>query len=276
MIKKSILLGAVALSFGIGSMAAAGPQRGFNLDRVEKVYDELPVEVQTQVDDYRETRQELRDTLKNDYLSALGEDATRDEQKAAIEQFREDYAEQISANRELAKVTFESVRENLPERPELPEEVQALVDQHKGAKSDLQTALKAHLATLPEGTSREDIKAAIAAFNEENADAIAANKDLGKEIRELVRDARGVGSELSAEFANRDVLSPELEGTRDRFRNSRQDMMRAVREGRESLEGLEGEEREAALEVIKEDIREDMKELRNKRRDRVKEQIGES
>lgn len=278
MMKKTIL-GIALLSLGVSSLLAAG--RGGDakdrFDRVDRIYNELPAEVQEQVDALKEARQSLRETLKTDYLGALGADATAAERAAAIAQYKEDYADEIAANRELAKETFESVKENLPDRPEVSEEVQALIDEQKAARAELKTALKARLATLPEGATRAEVKAAVQAFNAENAEAIAANKALRQEIRAMVKEANKADDSvaLTAEVVDREELSPELAKARNAFQNQRRELLANAKSERAMLRDLSADERAEALVQLRSELRDDLRDLKEARREFIKDQIGQ-
>ena len=225
---KKVILGIAVLSVGLGAnmYAAGGNSNGRgDLQRIEKIYDQLPEEVQEQVDTYKAERQELRDTLKG-LLADLGEEATAEEKEAAISQFKEDYADEIAARRDSAKETWEAVRENRPERserPELSEDVQALVDARNADKDALKEARRTAIADLGEDATREEKKAAIEAFNEANADALAALKELGQDVRDAVRAEReGAEEVVTVEEEAEDVSSGNEREPSDAMREARE------------------------------------------------------
>ncbi|MCH6256276.1 hypothetical protein MLD52_06935 [Puniceicoccaceae bacterium K14] len=255
MIKKT-LFGIVAFSLCSSQIFAADFGSNKNrVDRLEKIYDELPVEVQEQVEALKKARGSLRDVLKDDYLGGLGDGATADEKAAAIAQFKEDYADQIQSHRELASEAIEKIRENLPRRSEASREIRALVNEHKVAKSALKTTLRETLDVLPENATREEIKAAKQAFAEANSEAIAANKRLAQEIRELTKELKkerkASSVELSSKVVERSVLSPGLADARETFLEERSDFWSDYFEWSieswRNLSLLQGEEFEEAL-----------------------------
>ena len=90
-------------------------------------------------------------------IDALGDDASREDVKAAAEAFKADNKEAIEAQMAAGKALHEAIKENRPkrgeiERPEPPEEVKAKADAmraiHKtlgDARHDLPKALKKEL-----------------------------------------------------------------------------------------------------------------------------------
>ena len=156
-----------------------------------------------------------------------------------------------------------------PDRPEierahLPDEVREQFAAYKAERNALRTELRERIAEAGAETD-EERHAVVDAFREEFADQIAANRELGADIRAAIAEIRD----------GRDIP----DGVRDRVRQFRQDRADLQAERREfvaSLEGLTEEEREAAIQEFREDYRQrlhDLKEERRQLRDRVHENL---
>lgn len=144
-------------------------------------------EVQALIDAFRAEQMALREELKV-ILDAL-EAPTREDIGAASRAFREANADRIAAQRELSAQIREAISQNRPDRPrpEIPAEVQALMDAFRVKQAELEAA-RADLRTALEGATEEERAALLAAFR-------AAQRDRMEELKELrrqLREARGV------------------------------------------------------------------------------------
>ena len=152
---------------------------------------ELPDALQIQVDAFEAGQKALRDALKTK-IDALGDDATREDVKAAAEAFKADNKDAIEAQMAAGKALHEAIKENRPEhekvdRPEPPAAVKEKADAVRGfhqqlgkARHDLHKALK--------DASEEDRAAMIAAFKAAQKEHHQELKEAKKALREAIRD----------------------------------------------------------------------------------------
>ena len=135
------------------------------------------------------------------------------------------------------------------DRPPLPAELREKIVDFKTE----QHALRSELRTAIGDTTEAEKQAIVAAFREANAERIAAQRELGAEIRAEIRGDREVP-----------------DGFRDRvrdFRHDRRELQIDRREFVASLEGLSEEDRETAIQAFKEEYRERLHDLKEARRD---------
>ena len=152
---------------------------------------ELSGEVKTQLDGIKEKQEALHTELKEN-LSKLGEDATKEEIKAAAIEFKEANKERFEA----IKAEHEAIREDLkaarPERPvrpqiELSDELKAKVANLKDKREELHKAQKEMLNTLKDA-SKEERQAIIKEFKELNKAKHQEIKETAKAVKEEIRD----------------------------------------------------------------------------------------
>lgn len=110
--------GIVQPASGNGPGPGGGGPGGGEPMRMERL--ELPEDLQAQLDEVRDAREALLSDLKA--LLEANADATQEERKALVEQWRDDNADALAEQREAMQVVRQSIREwrleNRPERPE--------------------------------------------------------------------------------------------------------------------------------------------------------------
>ncbi|MGJ8637819.1 MAG: hypothetical protein ACSHYA_00375 [Opitutaceae bacterium] len=86
---------------------------------------------------------------------------------------------------------------------DISEETQLLIDEHKAEQEEIRAerkaAAEAFLETNPEAT-REEIRAVIEQWNEDNADRLADQQELRDEIKEDIKEAVALPEELQADI----------------------------------------------------------------------------
>lgn len=229
---------------------------------------ELPEDIQSDVDAFRAEQEALRSELEA-RLSEL-EDPTREDIQAERAAFREENLDRFEAQRELGQQIREDIRtwredEGIgmgpPERPELPEDLQADIDTHRAERQALREELRTVLNSL-EDDSPEAREEAIEAFREDNADRIAANRELGAQIREDVEAFREDNG-----LPTRGDLPPALREARRDIALERQEMRQVREQFRADLASAESEEERLALvQAHREAMREHRAEIRELRR----------
>lgn len=152
---------------------------------------ELSDDVKSQLDSIKEKQEALHSQLK-DSLAELGEDATKEEIKAAAKEFKEankEKFEAIKAEHEAIREDLKAARPDRPERPqvELSEELKVKVADLKEKREELHQAQKEMLSTLKDA-SKEERKAIIEQFKEDNKAKHQEIKETAKALKEEVRE----------------------------------------------------------------------------------------
>lgn len=232
------------------------------LTRVLENPDLVSEELQTQVEELQASLDAIREAWLTEYRP--GEDATAEEIKAAREAFQEAYAEDIEANKELRIAVMTELRAEYRDRvdsSEWSEKAKALYQEYNDGKQELAEAWASVRESLGEDATRADIVAARERFRVENADLIAAQKELAAQIRELIREKRG------GPAMGRGPYSDELRALRGDVANLRQQVRERSRQAREDMQGMSTEEREeyrrAVLDELK-DLHDDIKQTRRR------------
>jgi DNA repair exonuclease SbcCD ATPase subunit len=152
---------------------------------------ELSDDVKSQLDSIKEKQEALHSQLK-DSLAELGEDATKEEIKAAAKEFKEankEKFEAIKAEHEAIREDLKAARPDRPERPqiELSEELKGKVADLKEKREELHQAQKEMLSTLKDA-SKEERKVIIEQFKEDNKAKHKEIKETAKALKEEVRE----------------------------------------------------------------------------------------
>jgi len=274
---KNLAITACALLLGASFAQAqeTAPDADSLRDRLAEgpLLDRLPEDLASEVEAFRAERQQLRDTLRSEYLEPLGEDATAEERREAVEAFRGDFADEIAANREAARETLREVREVLPERPERPDiDIRDLIHKFRTTQKRLKAELRHRLAELPDDASREEVRRVMAEFKEEFADVIARQEELKQKIRELLAER---GDFVPEELPGAE-LSPEFRELAQKFRQERRALAQAHREARQRLRDLDPEERRAEAKLLRDELKADLDALKEQRRQLIRDRLDET
>lgn len=193
-------------------------------------------------------------------------EATREEVSAVVYGWNKENAELLAAHKELRE-RYKSTLD-LPDfargGSQPPVELKADIDAHRAEsarlKSGRRTAVSDFVEANPEAT-KEEIRAVIAAYNETNADEIAANRELGESIRVLLKEHGP-----KARPVKRSDARERFQSKRDRLKNKADE----YKEARKELRNLSPEERRAYFKENPESrnaAREALKDLMRKERE---------
>lgn len=154
------------------------PRREFREDRPRPIADKFPEELKQDIAAYRESKQALRAELR----AALEGIEDSDERQAAVEQFREDNADTIEAQKAAAAEIREAVQEfreenprpdveGLPTRDDVAERRQRFREQREVRRQERREFLESL-----EGLSEEERAAAIEAKKAEIRERIEQDR----------------------------------------------------------------------------------------------------
>jgi post-segregation antitoxin (ccd killing protein) len=229
------------------------------------VGNEIPEEIVLLHQEVKALRDALRDS-RQAVLEGLDEDATREERMEALETWRTENSEQIEEVRSLSEELRALVRENRPNGPwvDVPEEIVALREQLHAQRQVLAESRQQVIAGLGENPTDEEVRAAIEAWRETNADAIAEAQNLAEQLREWFRANRP--DRPGAAF------SPGMALRREAFRNNIREMQQNRMQLRTQLQNpdLTDPERQQIMATFREQQRELMQERKSlKRQQRI-------
>ncbi len=176
---------------------------GQNIDIQDNVA--VPEETKALIDEHKEEQAAIREDRRTvvDTLLAENPDASRDEVRAAIEEWNELNADRLEAQ----QVLREEIRADLQDVNGLPEAIRADIDAYRAESERLRqgrrAAVAAYKAANPDATPAEILEV-VEAYNLENAEGIVTNRQLGRDIRQTIRreirDNNSLPDELQAEI----------------------------------------------------------------------------
>ncbi len=152
---------------------------------------DLPVELRGQIDLYQDEKESLRNELRE--TLAILEDPTRDEIRESVQAFREENAERIASQHELAAEIREELKEIRGDRPlpphrrPLPPELEVRRDEFLAERQALQQERQEFFESIKDLTG-EERDAAIQAFREEQRQRLQEQKELRRDLREQIRE----------------------------------------------------------------------------------------
>ena len=150
---------------------------------------ELPDDIKADLDAIKEKKDALQAELKAT-LQNLGEDATQEQRKEAVESFKEANKErhqEIKAAYESIKGQIKESRPDRPERPELSDELKADLAEIKEKREALHEAQK-ELHQQLKNASADERKEMIAQFKKDNKDRHQEIKESTKALKEQIRE----------------------------------------------------------------------------------------
>ena len=202
-----------AILFGFTGLAMAQRGNG-NFDNARKAAEEalnkakeafkngrpeLPDEIQAQKDSYDEERRLLREALKAE-IAALGKDATRDQLKEVVANFKVVNAPLIEAQREAAEALRDAAKEardaQLENAPDKVKDLRNILSQSRQKKKAAHEALGRAIAAAE---TEEKRKALIDEHKAEQRDLHKQVRDELKKLREEIRNARNENDRRDAE-----------------------------------------------------------------------------
>ena len=148
------------------------------------------------------------------------------------------------------------------ERPELPAELQAKIDTLRQNSEKIRELTKAAVQAL-ENPTRDDIKAAMEQVKADNQELFDAQKTLGQEIKEAMK-------ELRPDRPEKPELSDEAKALREQHKAIMVQMAENQKELREALANASEEERQALHDAFREKqkvLADQLKELRQQIRE---------
>ena len=149
---------------------------------------ELSDTVKDSLAEIKADQQQLHDSMKAK-LADLGESASKEDMRDAIETFKAENKEKFDAIKqahEAIRESIESARPEKPERPELNAELKVKVEALKEKHEELHTARKELHKQLKEA-SKEEKQELITEFKETNKAKHEEIKTQSKEIKEEIR-----------------------------------------------------------------------------------------
>lgn len=223
--------------------------------------DEAPESIRERVLALRRSQAAVRNAWIESYRP--GDDATADEIRVAREAFQKEYAEEIRASRELRSALIRDLRSGVRgaiEDAVWGDQARAIYAEYTQSQAALGAAWKEARAALGQNPTREELKAAREQFNRANADVIAKQKRLAKQVRDLMREGR------DERMASRDELPLELDDLRSDMASLRDRVRARQRQAREEMQNLSAEEREAYRQALLEELRQLHDEIKQRRR----------
>ena len=149
---------------------------------------ELSDELKESLSQIKADQKKLHESMK-EKLADLGEGATKEEMREAIEAFKQENKEKfeaIKAAHESIRESMEAARPEKPERPELTADLKLKVEALKEKHKELHTARK-ELHEQLKDASEEEKQELIAEFKENNKAKHQEIKTQSKEIKEEIR-----------------------------------------------------------------------------------------
>ena len=149
---------------------------------------ELSDTVKDSLAEIKADQQQLHDSMKAK-LADLGESASKEDMRDAIETFKAENKEKFDAIKqahEAIRESIESARPEKPERPELSAELKVKVETLKEKHKELHSARK-ELHQQLKDASKEEKEELIAEFKETNKAKHEEIKTQSKEIKEEIR-----------------------------------------------------------------------------------------
>jgi DNA repair exonuclease SbcCD ATPase subunit len=150
---------------------------------------ELSDAVKDSLAEIKADQKKLHESMKGK-LAELGQSASKEEMREAIEVFKADNKDQFEAIKqahEAIRESIESARPEKPERPELNAELKVKVEALKEKHKELNSARKELHEQLKEAT-KEEKEELIAEFKETNKAKHEEIKTQSKEIKEEIRE----------------------------------------------------------------------------------------
>ena len=189
--KKTINLSFILLSALFFYIDKAYSQDGAPPEVQRPDLPELTDELREKIDSYRDEKGALREELRES-IAAL-EDPDREEIRETVQAFREENADRIASQRDLATEIREELKDVRGDRPlpprhrPLPPEFQSRRDDFQAERQALRQDRHEFLESIKDLTG-EEREAAIQAFREEQRQRLHEQKELRRELRDQIRD----------------------------------------------------------------------------------------
>ena len=195
-------------------------------------------------------------------IEALGPEATREQKIAALATWREENADTIAEMQALSEELRTLIQENRPDRPiiDIPEDILADREALRERRQALAESRREAILALGEDPTDEEVREAIEAWRTENADEIAAVRELAKSLRDWFRENRPQRGDR--------VMTPRMLQRRLAFRENIREMHQNRMELREQMQNAEtAEERHALMQAFRQQQRELMRDRKQLKRE---------
>lgn len=225
----------------------------------------LPEAIRADIDAYRAESERLKEGRRA-AVAAYKEanpDATPEEILEVVEAYNLENAENIVANRQLARDIRQDIRQEIRDNNSLPDELQAEIKTHREEGISLKEGRRQAVAEFMESNATatpEQIRDVILAYNLENATAIAQHRQQGIDIRQEVRDYMP-----AADLAKRKAARERMQDMRDRFiaaseqdKERRRDLIGLTRRDRieaSKNNSIAQEQKDATRDLLKQNLR---------------------
>lgn len=178
---------------------------------------------------------------------------------------REEAKKKLGALREEMEKKGEFKRPKRMAKPELSGNVKNRLAEIKAEQKKLHESMKAKLANLGEGASKEKMREAIEEFKADNKDKFEAIKQAHEAIREGIETAR-------PEKPERPELTAELKVKVEALKEKHKELHTARKELHEQLKEASKEEKEVLISTFKETNKEKHEEIKTQSKE-IKEEI---
>lgn len=263
-----ITLSALGLLFGMAQAQQNGPGGNFDMPPPDSMppdytpplppegFDgEIPEEIVVLRDEIKTIRDALR-VSREAVLEELGEDASRAEKVAALALWREENDASFVEMRTLTEEMRDLIHEYNPDGPwsEIPDEIILKREDLHMKRTALAESRREAILALGENPTDEEVRAAVEAWREDNAEAIAETQALAMELREWFRESRP--------HREPPVITPGMRHRKQEFRRLTHEVRENRRDLRQDLRNpdLTEEERLELIQVFREEQRELMRE----------------
>ena len=235
------------------------------VERAVERYDELPEELQEDVEALEAALSTLRETWVNEYKPAI--DASAEQVIAAREQFRVEMAEEIEASVTLRKELVAQLRDEIRERleDEEGEGPPEFAKRYRELGLEIRKAWREARAALGSDATEEDIAVAKEAFLEANAEVIAERQEIAAEMRV----SGGASAAIDRPVAVRPSLPEAVQQLKEEMQAARAEVRARRQDAREELADLSEEEREVRRQELIAELRVEHEALKERRRQLV-------
>lgn len=279
--RKTLVLAVVAvLAIGTGTTFAqdgedgSSPRVRFQKDdrlitQFLKNPEDAPLQLREDISTLRQSQTAIRTAWIEGFRP--GDNATADEIKAAREAFQMEFSEEIRASKQLRTALLRELRVELRDAVNdstWNEQARAIYSEYQSIQGELGESWKSVRSELGRDATREEIRAAKERFNEANADLLTQQKELAKQVRDLIRENRDV------RVADREGLPPELLDLRQDMNAMRDQMRTRQRQARDDMRDLNRSEREQYRRTLLEELKELHDEIKQRRRQVIDEIRG--
>jgi len=242
---------------------------------------EVAEEIKQALDAGEITKEEAKEKMEAAIANIKKPEVLSDDEKRSPKEFaykiqqavkdgklsKEEAKKKLGALREEMEKKGEFKRPKRAVKPELTDAVKDSLAEIKADQKKLHESMKAKLADLGEGASKEEMREAIEAFKADNKDKFDAIKQAHDAIRESIESAR-------PEKPERPELSAELKVKVEALKEKHKELHSARKELHQQLKDASKEEKEVLISAFKETNKEKHEEIKTQSKE-IKEKIRE-